>query len=152
MVLSVRFDVSQLARIRAQVAQALTTWEDTTPLMEQIGLTLLLATQHRFETQKDPAGMDWRELNEAYWQWRVSKGYDGPKLRMTGELYRSLNIRARHGEVSLGSNKVYAAFQQFGSSDGKVPRRAYLPTDGLPRAEVEDIHALISDALTRGWQ
>jgi phage virion morphogenesis protein len=122
------------------------------PAFEEIGASLVTSTQQRFEDQVDPEGQPWPALAESTQQKKVSRGrVRGSEniLRVGGDLYRSITYLARADEVSVGSNRRYAAIQQLGGQAGRgkavyVPPRPYL---GLSEDDRQEIHQILLDHL-----
>jgi len=94
----------------AALAQLVEKTEDTLPIMDAIGASLVLSTQMRFEREEGPAGGKWPQSLRA-------KLEGGKTLRDEGHLYASITHRASTTSVEVGSNLIYAAIHQFG---GKI--------------------------------
>ncbi|MBW6402073.1 phage virion morphogenesis protein [Roseomonas sp. HJA6] len=88
---------------------------DSTPLMRAIGVGLISNVHDRFAAETDPDGARWAPLKEPWASLRRA----GPILQqsgMRGGLMGTITSDAANGEVSVGSNKIYAAVHQFGAT------------------------------------
>ena len=88
-------------------------WPD--PLLRTIGMHMVYLTDQRLGGTTDPDGRPWPALNPAYAALKKGTGM----LRETGQrggLAGSLTFATGRGTVEWGSNKVYAAIQQFGGT------------------------------------
>lgn len=88
-------------------------WPD--PLLRTIGMHMVYLTDQRLGGTTDPDGRPWPALNPAYAALKKGTGM----LRESGQrggLAGSLTFATGRGTVEWGSNKVYAAIQQFGGT------------------------------------
>ncbi len=117
-----------LERLQARMGNML-------PVMDEIGSALLVRVQRTFEREEAPGGGSWQTLAQATIAARQKrKHWPGPILRVTGNLYRSINYRADGHSVTLGAGgpgQRYAAIHQFGGMAGRgrkvrIPARPYL--------------------------
>lgn len=86
---------------------------DTRPVMAAIGTKLVASTHKRFVTGTDPDGNSWQALNPAYAATKRNSRIlveSGAK----GGLLGSIHAQAGQDEVSVGTDKVYAAIHQYG--------------------------------------
>ena len=90
-----------------------------TPLFEDIGLSLVTSTQHRFDTSTSVDGSPWPP------SLRVKK-HGGETLILSGRLYRSITANASATGVEIGTNVVYAAIHQFGGTVNQGARHQTL--------------------------
>jgi phage virion morphogenesis protein len=158
--IEIRVDDAQVAKAFA-AAQAQTA--DTRPLMEQIGASLLLSTQMRFENERGPDGNPWPK------SLRVTIA-GGKTLRDQGHLYQSLTYNATADRVEVGSNRIYAAIHQLGGvirakaggllkfriggmwiskKSVKIPARPFL---GVDRDDEASIAEIVGDWLQGAFQ
>jgi phage virion morphogenesis protein len=89
-------------------------------MFEQIGMSLVTSTQHRFETSSAPDGSPWPPSLRVL-------AHGG--LTLVGEqrrLLRSITYQASEAGVEVGSNVVYAAIHQFGGDIQQQGRTAVL--------------------------
>jgi phage gpG-like protein len=89
-------------------------------VLKAIGTGLVGVTQERFETETEPLGGHWQALNPAYAA--IKRG--GGILTASGLLNRSMTSDAFGTSVMVGSNRIYAAAQQFGATIVPVRARA----------------------------
>lgn len=122
------------------------------PVMNDLGLGLVTATQRRFERQHDPAGKAWTPLSAATILQRLGgkrKAYTrkgalrkrmerkpaGLKILLArGHLRDSITHRAGPDFVEVGTNLVYARIHQLGGEAGRglrtiIPARPFLGID-----------------------
>ena len=114
---SLDFDLSGLTstldRLQARLA-------DLTPLMEEIGSSLLTSSQERFESKTAPDGSRWATLAAATIRDRLRRNYSaGDILLRSGSLRNSLNYRPGSDQVIVsmggaGNSTAYARAQQMG--------------------------------------
>lgn len=91
------------------LAQAAARAADLTPLLDNIGASLVRSTEMRFEREQGPDGQAWPPSIRA-----LIEG--GKTLLDQGILYASLTHRATPTSVEVGSNVLYAAVHQFGAT------------------------------------
>ena len=149
------FDDAALERAMRTLRAALM---DDLPVMQEIGKALVETTQHRFNSETDPSGHAWAKLNPAY---AAMKRTDYI-LRESGKLYENITFYAGHGQVEVGTNRIYGAVQQFGAvirpkqakalvfrlgsklvrvKNVTIPARPYLGFGAADRGAVEDVLA-----------
>lgn len=104
-----------LATLRAFVARA----QNPQGLFEQIGMSLVTSTQHRFEKGVSPAGSPWPPSLRV-----MAEG--GLTLVLTARLMRSITYLASPAGVEVGTNVVYAAIHQLGGDIKQSARTAVL--------------------------
>lgn len=78
-------------------------------LYEQVGAALVVSTQNRFETGRDPQGNPWPPSLRV-----LAQG--GRTLMDTLALYGSITFEASDAGVAVGTNLIYAAIQQLGGT------------------------------------
>lgn len=88
-------------------------------MFENIGLSLVTSTQHRFETSTAPDGSVWPKSLRV-----LAEG--GLTLVLTARLMRSVTYQASASGVEVGSNVVYAAIHQLGGDIQQAARSAVL--------------------------
>lgn len=84
-------------------------FEDTTELMQDIGLFLESDTLDRFDTETAPDGSAWQPSLRA-------KTEGGKTLSDTSQLRSSITSEAGNREVAVGTNKIYAGVHQDGAT------------------------------------
>jgi phage virion morphogenesis protein len=145
-------DFSEISAAAAKVGAMAEAGADARPLMADIGASLLVSTQSRFERQRDPEGHAWPELAPATLFARGKKGKTKKKrkavianakiLRDTARLFRSLTYQASNTATEVGSNVIYARIHQDGGKAGRgrnvdIPQREYLGLSDDDKAMME---------------
>jgi len=144
--------------VKARLNRLAEVVSDLTPLMDQIGMSMVASTQNRFETSTAPDGSKWLESSS-----------DQTLLR-DGHLQDSITYEAKENSVDIGSNMVYAAIHQFGGiikpKNGKalcfqagegmvvvkqveMPARPYL---GMDDDDEEAINQIIDDLFNQALE
>jgi phage virion morphogenesis protein len=155
---TIRVDDAQIRAALAALASRLGNMQD---VYDAIGSRLLNLARIGFTREQAPDGTAWKPLAPATILARQkSKHWPGPILRVTGELYRSLNYKAGPTSVEIGAgwgaSAAYAAIQQFGGPAGRghsvtIPARPYLPsTSILPDAWIASCLDVINTKLMAG--
>jgi len=130
------------------------------PAMQSIGEYMLRRTDERFTAEEDPEGNKWKAhsaltLAIAY-RMKGKKTHTAVRkkeaaaftrykagrkiLTASHALRRSINYRAYSDHVTIGTNRVYAAIQQFGGKAGRgkkvnIPARPFLGMNTADKAE-----------------
>lgn len=117
-----------------EASELLNKLDDLTPLLKRLGneAHAIIAVKFRRE------GPGWKPLSEATLSRRRKEGEGAKILRDSGKLFGSITDSASEGsvyelntrELTLGTNLEYAAVHQFGSRDGHIPKRPYVPDEG----------------------
>ena len=111
MSLTIRDGISpELHRISRRVS-------DKKPLLEAMGLQLKTTTQLAFFDGE----------RAAYWVARKKKGDGHALLRLSGTLSRSFRVKVNGDEVSVSTERLYAAALQFGYAPRNLPSRPFFP-------------------------
>lgn len=98
---------------------------DLTPLMADIGDSLLTSSMHRFETKTAPDGSAWAALAAATIRDRIRRDYGGENiLQRSSALKLSLNSRPGPDQVIVsmggsGNSTAYARIHQYGGQAGR---------------------------------
>ena len=104
--------------------------ENLRPLMKNIAGIMHDSVEENFEKEGRPE--KWQELSEITINARKKKGYyPCTILTMRGELAASITSKYDDNSAVVGTNKRYAAIQQFGGNAGRskkveIPARPYL--------------------------
>ncbi len=138
---------------------------DLTPLMIRLGDYLAEATIERFPTGRAPDGSAWapKSLVTLERQGGGQRGADPrPLFGPSGLLSRLISYEVTPTSVTVGSNMIYAAVQQFGAAQGafgvtaaggpipwgNIPARPFLGlSDDDERAVVKIVEKAIGGAL-----
>ena len=165
------------AALKRDLATLLARLSKPTPALREIGEVLRNSARQRFKTETDPSGAKWaqnsditlmRYLQERSGSFRkkatptggqglTAKGAKrlGNKKILTNRGYLAdtlaYQLAADGRSVAIGSNRVYAAMQQFGGTKarwphlwGDIPARPFL---GLSTADRTAIRELLIDYL-----
>jgi phage virion morphogenesis protein len=87
------------------------------PMWDAIGMSLVVSTQHRFETGKSPSGSPWPPSIRV-------RHEGGRTLVLSGRLMQSVTYVASAHGVEVGTNAIYAAIHQFGGTIVPVSKPA----------------------------
>lgn len=113
-------------------------------ILNQVGVKLSGNIRNNFYNQVDPYNYRWAPFKHGG---RVSKkGIDtSAKLLLdTGMLVNSINYNVKNNVLEIGTPVFYAQYHQEG--DG-VPKRSFLPDQGLPDSWNKDIINIIEKVL-----
>lgn len=132
--------------VRARLARLIQRVGAPREAMAEIGEALLNSTRERFSRQTDPEGNPWEPNSEVTLERKAPQ--TKPLAGKTGLLRSTLRYQLTgDGKgVEIGSNRVYAAMQQFGGTKaqwpwlwGDIPARPFLGLSSADRAEILDI-------------
>lgn len=124
--------VTLLKRLVARVA-------DPQPALAEIGEYGMQSTRDRITSQNadDPIAA-WAPLSESYLQSELKQGSRGADMIMVlhGHLAGTLAWQSGGSTVQWGSNRAYAAAQQFGRPEINLPARPWL---GLTTRDIDAV-------------
>ena len=89
-------------------------------VMKAIGTGLVEVVNQRFESGTEPMGAKWHPLLPAYAAIKKGPGI----LRASLMLQRSVTFSVAGNQVTIGSNRIYAAVHQFGATIKPVRAKA----------------------------
>lgn len=137
-----------------RIQQALVTFadafEDWSVPMEEARQASIASVRRRFDTETDPSGTPWPELNPDYEEWKINRvGSDKGMLRLTDDMYNatlageSWIITPRTIEFNAESLPFYAGYHQTGLENRKtpLPQRMFV---GLDEEAGLDIQAIFT--------
>jgi phage virion morphogenesis protein len=137
------FDLRELDGIAKLLEQAKLSSYDRRQLLINIGVEVKGQTQERFDSQRDPEGNSWEQLDKKTRNYYTRNGFgSGFLLVQTGGLRDSIESQADGWSVLVGATKVYAATHQCGR--GRIPKRPYL---GISASNADDIMHVASQFL-----
>ena len=123
------------------------------PLMLAIGEALADSTSRRFQSETDPLGRRWANLQPATLARKTNRnggirGSGGGSFRAIlkdrGHLAESFStnrhILTAHRQVSIGTSQSYGKYHQFGTQH--LPKRAFL---GISAEDEQTIGELVAD-------
>ena len=90
---------------------------DLKPIMKKIAADMKTKVDMRFRNTVDPEGNKWASLSEATISRR--KGGSSKPLNDSGDLKQSINGKYDSSYAVVGSDRPYAAFQQYPASKGE---------------------------------
>ena len=131
--MEVEFDLRGLTNIVDKVSSI----KHTT--MNLIGQTIKSDILLNYIEEKEPNGTPWADLKPATIREKRKIGKE-KKLIRTGNLKKSLNFRAKTGEVKIGYGMSYSVFHQLGTKN--MVARKILPTE-VSEIDMEEIERLI---------
>lgn len=122
---------------------------DLTPLMEAIAGVLSGEAKQAFEEERSPKGDGWAELSEVTVALREKSGHVPINiLQRSGRLAESISAQVTPNSVTVGTNVIYAAVQQFGATKrkfkgvapwGDIPPRPFLGLSDEGRDEIREL-------------
>lgn len=126
------------------------------PVMAEIANLLQNTVEEAFEQKADPVqGTPWQTLSPITIAAKAKRGYSVPSRPLYGDgtMQRSVNHRSSATQAIVGVNAMqrgypYPAVHQFGTKDGKIPARRFLPVDdngNLARHVEEEVLAIFAD-------
>lgn len=140
------------AALQATLSKLAASVADPSPALAEIGEHLLTTTKARFglNVKRAPDGTPWARNTETT---IARKGRDNP-LYQSGMLQGQMRWQLADGgrAVEVGSNRIYAAVQQFGNPDNRfyntpkgrpapIPARPFLGVSADDREAIADILA-----------
>jgi len=131
------------------------------PIMSELGEIALSSIEKNIEVggrYSDPdswrgGSRKWKPLSPATIKQRARKGYwPGKILQQAGQLAASISKKVSGDSVSIGTNKIYAAIQQFGGKAGRghkvtIPARPYIV---IQDEDITEMKAAINSYLLEG--
>lgn len=124
--------------ISAGLQRALDALTNTQPLMNQLGEYLVESTKQRFPTGRAPDGSVWAPKSPVTLERYRRNGdkADGrPLFGPSSALSNNISAQAGPDVVEWGSDRVYAAVQQFGAAQGafgRTSRNGPIPWGNIP--------------------
>jgi phage virion morphogenesis protein len=121
---------------------------DLTPLMDAIGHLLENSTRKRFETKRDPEGIDWAQLKPQTIERKRNKSgrVRGGILVDRGDLRKSITYFASTQSVTVGTDRPYGQYHQSGTEH--MPARRFLGLSEADKTEINDfIRHFLEDVL-----
>ena len=107
-------DVIGMERVARVIQRLVETSHDVDPILQDIGEHLLNSTKERFATEAAPDGRPWEPLKPDYAEYKRKKKPNAGMLIWDNLLRGQLAYVVGGGELTLGSNRPYAARQHFG--------------------------------------
>ena len=123
--------------VLGEVARLRTKGEDLGPLFLALANELYTLAEYALEHEQDPDGRAWRPLAPATRARKLKRHGLARRLHESGELRLRLDTESDRHSATVGTNITsktgypYPAVQQFGTDDGRVPARPFLPFDPI---------------------
>lgn len=135
----IKAEIRNLDAIDDKLASMLAAAGDLTPVMDDIGASLVVSIQDRFERGETPAGVPWESSQ------RVVK-HGGQTLIDKSHLFSDFTHNPYRDSVEAGTNMVYAAIQNFGGQAGRGGAATIIPREFM--GFDADDEAMIMEKLT----
>ncbi len=150
--MQISINVKGLDKVQNKIQNISNKAKDTTPLMAELANHLYNTVQKSFDEQKSPDGISWNPIKNS-----THKRKNGSQkiLYQSGHMQDSLN--ATHGKhsVTIGLNATkggypYSLVHQFGTKNGKIAARAFMPIkedESLYDNIKEELEEIIEDYM-----
>ncbi|MCF6207684.1 MAG: phage virion morphogenesis protein [Sulfurovum sp.] len=139
------------ARVKKAFRKLIARGKDLSPVTEEIANHLYNLTDEAFEVERAHNGTPWEWLSDATLKRKGhnKKLYDQGTLQ--GSLWQKSDRKGAYVGVNATANGYkYSAVHQFGTRDGKIPARPFLPfneSEEVYDDVIEDILEMIGDYL-----
>lgn len=130
---SITIELAGATGALGQLGEAAARLDHPAPMYDLVGAMLVTSTQHRFETETDPAGHPWPASIRA-----MTEG--GKTLTDSAYLRNSMTHEASDAGVEVGTNVPYAAPNQFGADIVPVNAPALVFTIGGRKVFSQHVH------------
>lgn len=142
---ALEYDFSELSVIQQRLDSLSNLDKDD--LLASLGQELEAQTRRRIAEEKtSPDGEAWKDLSEG-WKARKAQTSSGGLLEFEGHLLDSIAWQTEDQGVAVGSERIYAAIQQFGGEDVGRPGHPARPFLGLSPENADDLETLVKDFL-----
>ncbi len=121
---------------------------DLTPVLTDIGESLLLSARDRFDTETDPDGSPWpklkpRTIKAKKYRAQTGKPYrtkadPAAILKDTFTLRDSIAYRVTSRDLFVGTNRRYGIYHQSLKPRRRIPRRAFLGLTASDRTMIAE--------------
>lgn len=127
--MQISIDVQGLDKVQNKIHDISNKAKDTTPLMAELANHLYNTTQDSFDEQKSPDGISWNPIKNSTHR---RKNGSQKILYKSGHMQDSLNASYDKDSATIGLNATkggypYPVVHQFGTKDGKIDARAFMP-------------------------
>jgi phage gpG-like protein len=129
---------------------------DLEPVLHAIGGGMVGNIHYSFDNEQSPDGEAWDPLADSTLLDKSKHGKRSVMLQRDMDLYNSIGFFADGDSLAVGVNAYskgdypYPVVHQFGSKDGKIPARRFMPIDSdgeLDDGVKEEILDLLEDFL-----
>jgi len=135
--------------IHRRLGYLLRATNDLTPLMGSIAGMLSDGAKRAFEDERAPDGSGWAKVSAVTIALSEKSGHTPISiLQRSGHLARSISSQVTPTSVSVGTNVIYAAVQQFGAAKRqfkgvapwrRIPARPFLGLSDDARDEIREL-------------
>ena len=148
--MQVNIEVTGLDELRNKLQEIQSRAIDTEPLMAELSNHLYNIVDESFQNEKTPDGKSWSPIKP-----RKSDRSPNKILRDEGDMQDSLTAQSSKDEAIIGFNATsngypYPIVHQFGTKDGKIESRAFMPIheDGSLYDETEkELFEIVEDYM-----
>lgn len=156
--MNVTIELTGTAEIDKLFAKIIKRAKNMQPVMSEVGNYLQNTIEESFDGEHAPDGEAWTPLASST---LIQKNKKGSKRMLydDGTLFESIGYEATSHDLTIGVNAYsdsrypYPIVHQFGSVDGKIPARAFMPINGdgeLYGNVKEELIDLLKDFLAEG--
>jgi len=157
--------------VNAALAKLVAAGGKLKPALRDIGDMMVSRITEGFDQTESPYGKKWQELkpetkvnrlrhNKSNFNKSGKISARGRReaiagfspLTDTGKLRNSITRNVSANSVDVGTGLIYATTQQFGSEDGTIPARPFMPMDGLPDDWAQEVLGSISKQLIKAMR
>jgi len=110
--------------------------------LADIGESLLLSHEDRWDKQVSPDGEAWRALSPAY---KKVKPQNKDKILILYGYLKNLHYQVDNNTLRLGTDEVYGATHQFGDPSRNIPARPWL---GISRDDEDNMIGILKQYFT----
>jgi len=154
--------------VNAALARLSAAGQHLEPAMADVGDMLVSRITEGFNQGESPYGESWEPLADDTKRGRLrhnksnfrKNGKLSAKGRResasgfqplvdTGNLRNSITRNVSGNSVEVGTDLIYGAIHQFGSENGDIPARPFMPTEGLPKDWAQEAVDSIGEQLIR---
>lgn len=126
--MQVSIEVQDLGLTQDKLNQIASEISNTKPLMLELGNHLYNIARDSFEHEKDPYGNNWSPIKESTKKYKTT----AKMLFDSGTMQNNLINKSSNSQAIVGIDATYMDFSypamhQFGSKDGKLPARPFMP-------------------------
>ena len=148
--MQVAIEVKGIEEVNARLKYLKELGEDTAPLMAELANHLYNVVDTSFEKEQTPDGISWNPIKP-----RKGDKHPEKKLYDEGIMQGSLTQQSSSNEAMVGLNATangypYPIVHQFGTKDGTIEARAFMPIheDGTLYDEIaQELEEIVKDYI-----
>jgi len=131
--MKVNIKVTGIEEIEALLEKIAKRGQDFQPALDKAGTFVENIITLSFEDERSPDGEEWSPLADSTLV-KKEKAGNSKKLYDEGTLFESIAHEADSNSLTVGvyadsKGYLYPVVHQFGSKDGKIPARPFMPID-----------------------